>query len=89
MSDPSPDDLLTVREVATHMRVLEKTVREWISQGRLPASKAGKAWLIRRSDMQALVGGVKPVTSNNSVPDGPFRETGSRVFRPARAGVDP
>jgi excisionase family DNA binding protein len=34
------DELLTVRQVAEMLRVAPKTVRRWISEGQLPASRA-------------------------------------------------
>jgi excisionase family DNA binding protein len=34
------DELLTVRQVADMMQVAPKTVRRWISEGQLPASRA-------------------------------------------------
>ena len=90
MSDEPTSDLLTVREVAAHFHVKEKTVRSWISEGRLPASKpTGKMLLIRRADMLALLGDTPAEAKEATVADGPFRETGSRVVRPEQAVVNP
>lgn len=48
-------EYLTVEEVATLLRLREKTVREWISRGILEAYKIGKVLRIRRDHLdQAL-----------------------------------
>ncbi len=46
------DDLLTVRQVAEMFHLGEKSIRDRILAGRLPAQKleGGKQWLIRRED---------------------------------------
>ena len=46
------DDLLTVRQVAEMFHLGEKSIRDRILAGRLPAQKleGGKQWLIRRAD---------------------------------------
>jgi len=39
----SEHNLLTVAEVADYLRVAERTVREMIDRGDIPAAKIGKA----------------------------------------------
>lgn len=51
----SEQELLTVREVAQFLRVKERTVRDMINRGELSAVKIGKAFRIRRSDLDALI----------------------------------
>lgn len=49
------EELLTVAEVAAFMRVAERTVREWIARNELPATRIGRAYRIKRSDIEALL----------------------------------
>lgn len=51
----SEHELLTVREVAQFLKVKERTVRDMINRGELSAVKIGKAFRIRRSDLEALI----------------------------------
>lgn len=53
-------DLLTVREVATQLRVDETTVRRWIKHGileavTLPHRGTKQAYRIRRSTLEAIL----------------------------------
>ena len=48
-------ELLTVQEVAKHLRVDEKTVRRWINKGELAAIDLGKGYRIYRSDLDAFI----------------------------------
>jgi excisionase family DNA binding protein len=41
-------EFLKVEEVATRLKVQERTVRDWILRGELRAYKIGKEWRIRR-----------------------------------------
>jgi excisionase family DNA binding protein len=41
-------EYLKVEEVATRLKVQERTVRDWILRGELQAYKIGKEWRIRR-----------------------------------------
>ncbi len=54
-TDPgtSPDELLTLREVASYLRLTRTTVQRWCNEGRLPAVRIGKEYRIRRSDLEA------------------------------------
>jgi excisionase family DNA binding protein len=52
MSDPP---LLTVPQVAKAFQVTAQTIRNWIDQGVLPAVRVGRAFRIRRADVDALL----------------------------------
>ena len=64
-------ELLTVREYAEQARVTERTIRRWITEGRLQALRQGKKYLIPRSESAqaklgahtrpSLAGAAKPV----------------------------
>jgi excisionase family DNA binding protein len=59
--EPAPpeadrDPWLTLAEIADELRVNPSTVRLWVSQGRLPASRAGRRkWLVRRSELERML----------------------------------
>jgi excisionase family DNA binding protein len=43
-------EYLKVEEGAARLKLKEKTIRDWILRGELPAYKLGKEWRIRRDD---------------------------------------
>ena len=58
MADSSPvsgDRLLTVAEVADHMRVSNMTVYRLIKSGTLPALRVGKNYRIRARDLESYL----------------------------------
>jgi excisionase family DNA binding protein len=48
------NELLTVSEVATYLRIGEQTVRDLLGRKELPGTKFGKAWRVRRADLEAM-----------------------------------
>lgn len=48
------DDLLTIKEAAAQMKVADRTIRRWIAEGRLDASKIARTVRIRRTALEAL-----------------------------------
>jgi len=51
----SEDNLLTVREVSTYLKLTERTVRDMIDREDLPAIKIGKAYRIRHSELERFI----------------------------------
>ena len=49
------DEILTVAQVATQFHVTPQTVRSWIDSGKLKAGRVGKAYVILRGDVFAMV----------------------------------
>ena len=49
------NELLTVKEVATYLRVSRVTVWRWCQQGVIPASQVGRNWRIHRKDLLHLL----------------------------------
>ena len=49
-------DLCTVDHAAKRLQLHPKTVLRFIREGRLPATRIGKAYRIRRSDLDAFAG---------------------------------
>jgi excisionase family DNA binding protein len=45
------EELLTAEEVAVYLRVHLMTVRRWCRSGRLPAAKVGRAYRIKKGDL--------------------------------------
>ena len=60
------DDLLTIKETAALMKVTDRTIRRWIADGRLDASKIARTVRIRRIALEAL---VLPGPSKTQHPD--------------------
>ncbi len=58
MADRDPDELLTVAEVATELKVKDATVRTWIRHDKLPARRlgGGKEFRVRRGDLDTMLG---------------------------------
>jgi excisionase family DNA binding protein len=54
-SEPLPDRLLTLREVAAYLRYSVRSVRRLIAVGRLPVVRLGRAIRVRRCDLEAFV----------------------------------
>ncbi len=52
----SQGELCTVDTAAAHLQVHRKTVLRYIRDGRLPATRIGKAYRIRRADLDAFAG---------------------------------
>ncbi len=47
-------ETITVREAAEICRVEERTIRDWIKQGKLKAMRLGKRYRLERADVEAL-----------------------------------
>jgi len=69
------DKILTIEEVATYLRVSERTVYDWVAKGELPGGKIGTSWRFRRGDIEKWVNDrlgktktiVKPGITTSSV----------------------
>jgi excisionase family DNA binding protein len=49
------ETFLTVAQVADELQVTAQTIRNWIDQGVLPAVRVGRAFRIRREDVDDLL----------------------------------
>jgi len=49
------DEIMTLNEVASYLRVSERTVYEWASKGELPCGKLGTSWRFKRSNIEEWV----------------------------------
>jgi excisionase family DNA binding protein len=52
---PRPGQVLTVQEVAEHLKVSQATVWRWCQSGKLPAFRVGQQWRIRAADLHAAM----------------------------------
>ncbi len=49
---PDWSDVMTVEQVAAYLQLHKLTIYRYIREGRLPASKVGKAYRIRKTDVE-------------------------------------
>jgi len=49
------DTIMTLDEVASYLRVSERTAYEWASKGELPGGKLGTSWRFKRADIDEWV----------------------------------
>jgi excisionase family DNA binding protein len=45
----TPDDLMTLEEVARYLKLKPQTVYKWAQEEQIPAAKLGKEWRFRKS----------------------------------------
>ena len=49
------DDILTIEEVASYLRVSERTVYDWAQKGEIPSGKIGTVWRFKKSEIERWV----------------------------------
>jgi excisionase family DNA binding protein len=49
------EDLYTVKEAAAKLKVSDRAVLDWLRAGKLRGLRAGKAWRIKESDLEAFL----------------------------------
>jgi excisionase family DNA binding protein len=59
-----PDEILTLPEVATLLKVAEKTVYTMAQKAQLPAFKVRGQWRFRRVDLDAWIDTQKDASTN-------------------------
>lgn len=55
MSDPRPEQFLTVEQIAEELQVTSQTIRNWIKAGALRALRVGHVYRIRREELEAMI----------------------------------
>lgn len=67
---------LTVEDVAALLRVAPRTVRGWLTEGRLPGRNLGgrAGWRVRREDVDAFMAGVEANVASESAPSEPIKK---------------
>ncbi len=51
----SDDEILTIRELASYLKIAEKTAYRFVSEGRIPGFKVGGSWRFRRSEIERWI----------------------------------
>ncbi|MCP4053564.1 MAG: helix-turn-helix domain-containing protein [Mesoflavibacter sp.] len=49
------DEILTIQEVATYLKLNEKTTYRLASEGKLPGFKVGGSWRFKRVDIDTWI----------------------------------
>lgn len=49
------NEIMTLEEVASYLRVSERTITDWVQNGELPGGKLGTSWRFKRSDIENWV----------------------------------
>lgn len=49
MKHSGENDILTIEEVASYLRLTPQTIYKWAQEKRIPAAKLGKEWRFRKS----------------------------------------
>ena len=62
-----PDGLMNARQIAVALGVTERTVRRWISGGRLSGERIGRSYAIRLSEAQRVRDAATGVVAINRV----------------------
>lgn len=70
-----PDDLLTAQEAAKALKVIPRRVLQFIKEGRLTATKLGRSWFIKRSDLAAFKKVSRPSGNLTGLPRTPTPES--------------
>lgn len=79
-------ELLTVAQVADALQVTAQTIRNWIAQGVLPALRVGRAYRIRREDVDELLDRAHAESDSLAASRDPWDPELWRLPRPARGG---
>lgn len=65
-----PDEILTIPEVASLLKVAEKTVYTMAQRAQLPAFKVRGQWRFKRSDLDAWIESQKSAVGNRPAEPG-------------------
>ena len=49
------DDIMTVKKLADYLKIAEKTVYRFASEGKVPGFKVGSAWRFRKSEIDRWI----------------------------------
>ena len=60
-------EIMTIEEVATYLRVSERTVYDWAQKGDLPGGKLGSTWRFQRDDVENWANSRLSKTSSKSI----------------------
>jgi len=49
------NQIMTLEEVAEYLRMSDRTVKDWVTQGKLPGGKLGTSWRFQRNEIESWV----------------------------------
>lgn len=76
------DEILTLEEIASYLRVSERTVYEWAQKGEIPCGKIGMVWRFKRSEIEKWVDSKLSGASRAEKPRGEIQI--SQIISPER-----
>src|SRR6056300_1029620 len=62
-------DILTIKDVAEHIQVSERTVSDWAQKGEIPCGKLGNSWRFKRIEVERWLD--KKLVGNKREPEIP------------------
>ena len=60
-----PEEILTLKEVADHLKLAEKTAYRLAAEGKLPGFKVGGSWRFKKEDINRWIEERKNVKGQN------------------------
>lgn len=81
--------MLTVPQVAEEFQVTAQTIRNWIDQGVLPAVRVGRAFRIRRGDVDALLDRAQAASDSLATQRDPWSPDTFRLPRSDESPSEP
>lgn len=54
-NEQQKDRFLTLQEVSDLLKIKERTIYQWVQQGRIPGFKLGNAWRFDRDDIEVWI----------------------------------
>lgn len=51
----SGDEILTIKELASYLKIAEKTAYRFASEGGIPGFRVGGSWRFRRSEIERWI----------------------------------
>ena len=72
------DEMLTIEEVATYLKLKPQTIYKWVQTGRIPGAKFGKEWRFRRSAIEEWIDN-QIESQRDATSDGPSAASKSAV----------
>lgn len=49
------EKLMTLQEVAEYLQIKDRTIYQWVQQGKIPGFKLGNVWRFRREDIDLWI----------------------------------
>lgn len=52
MNDEPNDEILTIKELAAYLKMVEKTIYRFVSEGKIPGFKVGSNWRFSKPEIE-------------------------------------